>query len=480
MLSDSVKSIRETVGGSYAKIEPNLMDSMPLTPKAIDYLLDERGLTKETIAHFKLGYSTERDAIAIPMFKRNELINIKYRALTKKKPRYCTETKTETWIYNEVGLAKGLEKGSIIIAEGEFDLMSIWQAGSVNVISPATDEEAFGSWIEYLDGIKKVYIAYDNDDKGKTASLKLAERVGVEKCLEIIFSEKDANEFFIRKTREEFIELAKSARPYYSHQYKGLGDVINSLQDDTSEKLRSRLLPYLKLKENAVITLSADTNVGKTTFCMNLVDEMSLRGIPCLVLPFEDGIEGTGQRFLQAKFDLGEDEISMQSKEQWARMIDKCVDLPVYFAHPKKEDTLETIIKSKRYFDTKIVILDHIGYMLQKSNNLQAEIGDTVKALRTVANKYGIIIVIVAHIRKLNNNGGWKQKKEPDMDDLKDSSSLKQDVPIVIMLTKTEQGLLKVNPLKAKGKSAIGYYKYNCDSGRIGAQVEDTFGFDDK
>lgn len=479
-IDNEVKSIREQLGVNYNR--PSLDKLIPFweglwaEENVVEYLIKDRGLTKETCEHFKLGYDPKTKSIVIPVFKRGELIDIKYYYITPKKETHTSEPKAESWIFNEDGLQKGIAKGSILIVQNEFDLMSAWQQGSINVIA-TSGKESHGTWIEYIDSIPKVLIAYDNTPQGKDASSKLAERLGTDKCFEILYPEgtKDANEFFKKYTKDDFIKLAKDSRPYYTHKFKGLGDIINTLSNNNEPVIYSRLIPLLKIKSNSVITLSADTSVGKSTFALNFAEEMSEKGFPCLIMPFEDGVENSGKRFLQIKYNLGEDEILMQSKNEWEKIKEKCIDLPIYFSVPDKKNALETIIKSKRFFDVKYVIVDHVQWMLKGSANLNSDISEVVKELRGIANQYGITIIIVAHIRKLNNSGGWKEMKEPGLDDLKDSSSLKQDVPIVVMLTQTEEGYLKVNPLKSKGKCAIGFYHYNKDTGRIGNQVDDIF-----
>ena len=84
----------------------------------------------------------------------------------KRNLKYTQEKGCEVWIYNEDGISRGQSKGGVLITEGEFDCMSAWQAGFKNVISPASGKDSYGVWIELLDSIPKVYIAYDNDKAG--------------------------------------------------------------------------------------------------------------------------------------------------------------------------------------------------------------------------------------------------------------------------------------------------------------------------
>jgi hypothetical protein len=77
---------------------------------------------------------------------------------------------------------------------------------------------------------------------------------------------------------------------------------------------------------------------------------------------------------------------------------------------------------------------------------------------------------VITHIRKIHAPGSMK-KKEPNLDDLKDSASLKQDPECVVMLTSPEEGFVKVNVLKNKGKMSKKEYPFNVETGRIGSPL---------
>lgn len=478
-LSERIQSIRESVGAEYRRPPAESIklytEALSVNEKAMNYLQAERGLSIETIKHFQLGYDSHRDAISIPVFKRGELVNIKYRLLDpESKTKYTSEKGAETWIFNEDGISRGIAKGGILIVEGEFDCISAWQAGFQNVISPASGKDSYGVWIEYLDPIKKIYIAYDNDKPGKDSSIKLSDRLGSEKCLELLYPDgiKDANEFFKKFGREDYMELIKKARPYYSHQFKGIGDVIRGLREKKDEIIQLKHMPKVKLEKDWMIMISGVSNVGKTSYVLNLVSELTERGIPTLVFPFERGIESVGRRFLQVKFGMTIDEFGMQDEDEWKKMIDSCVETPAYFAMPKKEEMVNTIIRSKRIFDTKVVVIDHLDYIIRHvSGNKEAEIGNTLQDLKRVAEENGIILLIVSHTRKVETPGGWKVKKKPTMEDLKGSSSLYQDPEVVVMLSSDEENTINVDVLKNKGEMGFGIYQFDPRTGKISKEV---------
>lgn len=472
-ISEKIQSLGETVGASYRRPSTEHMDKMQMllwgNDTALEYLRVQRNLTDETIKHFGLGYDQDKHAIAIPYFKRGELINIKYRFIDPKDIKYVQERKTELWLFNDAGLELGRTKHGILIVEGEFDAMSAYQAGFQNVISPGSGKDSYGVWLEMIDNIPKVYIAYDNDKPGRDAALKFAERVGFEKCFEVMYPSetKDANDYFKKYDPSQYRELIKSARPFYKHQFKGLVDIIQEMRSDKTEKLTLESVPDVQFGKDWIVVISGKSNVGKTSYAMNIVNELVDKNISVLVLPFERGPQVVGTRFLQARHAMSEGELVNLEDKGWETIIQDSLDVPLYFAMPSRNDTLETIIRSKRIFNTKVVIIDHLDYMIRNSQHKEQEIGSTLQEMKRVAEENEILLFVVTHIRKIDTPGA-KRAKKPSMEDLKGSAALYQDPECVIMLTSDSEESMSVDVVKNKGKMSRRLYSFNRETGKIG------------
>lgn len=477
-ISERITSIRESVGREY-KVPPKekllgfcqaLWSGEFSSENALSYLHNERALGDETIRYFHLGYDKERDAIAIPIFKNGSLVNIKYRFLSNEKQRYTTEAGAETWLFHDYGIREGLSKGGVLVVEGEFDCMSAWQAGFTNVVSPGAGKDSYGVWLELLDKIPKVYVAFDNDTGGKDTSIKFAERVGIEKTLDVQYPDgiKDANDYFKKFDAAAFRSLLKRSTPFYQRQFKGVGDIIRSLRENKDIALESMFLPGVKIEKNWLIVASGKTNSGKTTWALNVADEISERGVPVLVMPFERGIEFVGKRFLQVKFDKTLDDFSFFSNDEWDKLIDECVDIPLFMAMPKKAQVIDTIKKAKRLFNIKFVIVDHLDYIVRKGKgNYSEEIAQTLQEYKQVAEEQEVIMLIITHTRKTDMPGTVNARK-PGLDDLKGSSSLSQDPECVIMLSQEGNGtMLEVDVIKNKGEMKSIVFDFNSATGKL-------------
>lgn len=476
-LEAKIASIKDSLNATYVKPDPatvakyrsNLNDY----PTALDYLHIGRGFNSETIDNFKLGYDPERDAITIPVYKRGELINIRYRYLNPTGAKYSQEKGCEVWIYNEDGIQKGQSKGGVLIVEGEFDCMSAWQAGFKNVISPASGKDSYGVWIELIDTIPKVYIAYDNDKPGKSAALNLAERIGTDKSFEVLYPEgiKDANDYFKIYNSDNYKDLIRSARPFYKYKYQGVKDVIDSIREKTENILQSKFLPFLEMEEDWLIVYSGMSNIGKTSGSLNVVNEMVSRGIPCLVLPIERGVRTVGKRFLQVRYNKTQGELSSFDDSDWNKIIPDILELPLFFSVPSPDQVIETVIKAKRLFNTKVVVVDHLDLMVRKSDakNINTETSTVIQKFKQVAQEHGIIFIVIHHIKKQESLGAVPKK--PRIEDLKGSSSVYQDPEAVVMLSEPEKGQIEVSILKNKGAMGSKIFEFNTATGVIGRDI---------
>lgn len=480
-LESRIQSIQESLKVNYGKPDPKLVEQYIINlgnnSIASDYLHIGRGFTDETISNFKLGYDPERDAISIPNYKRGELINIMYRHLNPKAPsKYTQERGCEIWVYNEDGIEKGKVKGGVLLVEGQFDLMSSWQAGFKNVISVASGKESYGMWLELLDNIPKVYICFDSDKAGKTASLSLAERVGTDKCFEVLLPDgiKDANDYFKIHTADEYKDLIRNARPYYKYKYQGVKDVIDSIREKKDNILKIRCIPHVEFEEDWLAVMSGVSNIGKTSVAMNVADELVSRGIPTLVLPIERGIRTVGKRFLQVRYNKTNEELIAFDNSDWDKIIPDILELPLFFSMPTTVEVDETVIKAKRLFNTKVVIIDHLDLLIRKADpkNINVETSTVIQKFKQIAQEHGIIFIIIHHIKKQEGIG--TVPKKPRIEDLKGSSSVYQDPEAVIMLSEPEKGQLEVNILKNKGAMGSKIFYFNVATGKIGDEVSDV------
>lgn len=461
-------------------LKADLMDKE--NEHALSYLKINRALSEDTIRHFQLGYSKEKDAIAIPNFKNGELINVMYRSLNPSaRSKYTQEKDAEVWLFNERGIDLGLPRQAVLVVEGQFDCMSVWQAGIKNVVSVGSGKDSYGMWMERLDPIAEVYIAYDNDKAGREASYKFAERIGIEKSKEFTYPDgiKDANDFFKQYTKDDFRKRLDEARPFYTRKYNDLLDVVSLLRDDQQEKLTVDILPDVKLTPDHLIAMAGSTNAGKTMYALNIAKRLVEKGIPTLVLPYERGIQVVGARFLQILLERTEDEMKHLTSDEWEKMIRKVVNTPVFFSLPGKDEFADVIIKAKRILGIRAVIVDHLDYMIRGGTGTEeSAIRTTLHELKSIAIEHQVMMFVVTHTRRIHQAGA-DGKKKPTLHDIRGSSAVEQDSETVIILDKYSDTEMEVDVQKNKGKMTSRIYNVDYDTGLMGKVSEKATSLDD-
>ena len=185
-----------------------------ITKECVDYV-KLRGITEEIIKKFKLG--TYNGHIAFPYYKYESLIGYKIR-LPKKdpgKPKMRSITGSKPYLYNVQNIEVGTE---LIICEGEFDCMVIYQSGFKNVVSVGAGANSLNSLIaqakEFLNKFEILIIVSDNDDAGQNMDKIFNEEFGDKAKLidKKLYTHKDINEEYIKNGKEKVIEIIESAR----------------------------------------------------------------------------------------------------------------------------------------------------------------------------------------------------------------------------------------------------------------------------
>lgn len=486
-IHDVISSLSNQLGRKeYRRPDPQKLEiyqtALLENQAALDYLKNERNLAEKTIKHFQLGFSREKNAIAIPIFKNKILIDFKYRILPPNdENRFMREVNSETWIFNEDGLEHARKTGKILLMEGEIDVMSAWQAGMKAVISPTSGKESYQSWIELLDNISRVYVCYDNDLPGQKGAYKLAERLGIDKSWEIqILQEeglKDLNDYFKKYNLENFKKLVKEAKPFYTKQYISLGDVIEKLKTGQDAGLVFDLMPKNTFQDGWLTILSAKTNVGKTSMLLNLAKECAEKDIPVLIFPIERGPESSAKRYLQIKYN--EETFAFWGESDWEKAKEEA-NVPLYFYNERNKLTdpefLKTILeKAKKIFGIKVIFIDHLQYLFDRrmeDSNRAASIA--VQNLKRIAEENEMIIFLVSQMRKIESPGS-QHFKRPNIDDIFGSSAVKQDAEAVAILytEKLQNNELGVEFVKNKGQLTHYVYEFNKTTGVLREKHED-------
>jgi twinkle protein len=255
-------------------------------PAAFSYLMDERGLTLETIKKFKLGF--HNGSITIPYFRDGLCVNIKYRPI---KPvgdkKYFREEGCLSILFN-LDNAKRYQ-GAVIITEGELDAIAYDQMGFFDVVSVSNGAESFSDeWIDDLEEFDQVYISYDMDEPGRKGVEKAADKLGRYRCLNILLPLKDANDCLRAGfTNAEMAQILAQAKRFESPLVKTLDNFFDEIRELHNGNSESKGLPtgwqdfdnlLQGIRPTELTILTGETASGKSTWASNLAYRLAAGG----------------------------------------------------------------------------------------------------------------------------------------------------------------------------------------------------------
>ena len=264
-----------------------------------DYF-QKRGLTKETVKKYCLGYDVKRNAIVLPY--SSELRYYQTRSISDKK--FYKPTNEEAGaepLFNRKALW-GTSKEPVFIVESPLCALSIMQCGGVSVsLCGVGGANKLVKEVKAKKPNAPLVLCLDNDEPGQKASASLEKELQAAKIPYIVFnvagSKKDPNELLMSNPEELKAEVAAAKREVRKVYKRGVASIaasdLQTAKIDPPEWLIPDVLPQ------GLAILCASSKVGKSWMAMQMCLAIS-RGkefldyasnqAGCLYLALEDGI----------------------------------------------------------------------------------------------------------------------------------------------------------------------------------------------
>ena len=204
------------------------------------------------------------------------------------------------------------------------------------------------------------------------------------------------------------------------------------------------------LREQQLITISASTKHGKTTFGTYLVGQME--SLNPVMIPLEQSNE----------------ELVEQLSENGYR-IPRFLS-PSKLASSVTVDWIEQrIIEGIAKYNSKLILIDHLGYIDNfgskgeyRKENLAYRIGQVMRELKNVAKRWDVIIVLLVHISQKDEG------QPPTMEDIKNSSDISQESDLIVMLWRKNAKKNKVRVYEDKTMVSVLANRRTGRNGNIG------------
>jgi hypothetical protein len=160
--------------------------------------------------------------------------------------------------------------------------------------------------------------------------------------------------------------------------------------------------------------------------------EQARRGIPVLLTSFEQSPVGTVQKLLRAQVGGDFAKVSVQERAQaMAELGAMPITVVDHYGRMKREEISEAIRYAVRRLDTKVIVVDHLGFVSDPdAQDERRDIEETVRSLALLGVQEDVAIVLICHPNRM----AAQQQRRITMKDLKGASAIEQDAHLVLVV----------------------------------------------
>lgn len=219
------------------------------------------------------------------------------------------------------------------------------------------------------------------------------------------------------------------------HHYssKEIFSLINS-QNKIIKFRFSKLSAVANIQEHDFVIIAARTGIGKSGFCLNLLEDISDR-YNCIYFNMEIAEKQLYQRLvsINSKIPMAEMD-NIKTKYQEDFILKSCQKISEkkikVFNQAQSVANIRRIIINESKLEHTIVFIDHVGLIVsQKNSSIYENITAITKELRQISLNYNCTIILVSQL-----NRSADDDSVPKLSELKDSGELEQSATTVIML----------------------------------------------
>ncbi len=447
--------------GDIAEVKPVVVPTVSLPPnmnnmveEAHDLVYDNtdairymarRHWSKSAFEYFKIGTSFEDGLnwLWYPYIDRNgRVVNVKKRTIPPAAKAFKRIEGGLSSLFNEIALYSKADEA--ILTEGESDCIAVWTMGHHNVVGVSLGARGFKpEWVDQLDRFTKIYIVYDSDIAGQNGAAKVAARLGIERCYNVLVPPpyKDANEFLMGDNGlDQFKQLLDNARKFDVDSVKPMSGIIQDAMfrltnNDDTIKLT---LPWANVNRlcggfqaGDLITIGGKPGVGKTTLALCILYHFAFeQKIPCMLFELEMRPERLLPRFMAMHFRRNSAEA--MSYEELTQGLKDFGEVPLYIAYkynkPTWDSVSDTIRMSIRRYGIQFLVFDNLHFLCRDIREQTREVSVMVQNFKLLAEELNIPITLIARPKKMATNAIVRGV------DLKDSSDIEGDSDTILLI----------------------------------------------
>lgn len=413
------------------------MENLNRLSKVKEYLIETRKIKEDVLKAYKVGgcvlkvnsgdpsnpqSTTLHQCVTFPWIELNKAgrevyIRTKSRSIEDKKMQRL-EPSGGRWSMFGLHLVPE-DSTTIIITEGEFDAMSVYQATGMPSISLPSGANCLPlDIIEKLERFKKIYIWMDDDVVGQEGAERFATKLGRDRCFVVKTRNgdkngpKDANEALVLGI--DLKSLLDKAKPLPHKQiisFPELREEVYLEMANPHQVAGHQSLSFPSLnkilkghRKGELTIITGPTGIGKTTMLSQLSLDYLVQGVNTLWGSFEVRNVRLAKTLL-TQYAHKRIEDNIEEFDYWA---DKFATLPLYFLKFHGSTDINQVLEAMEYavyvHDTEHIIIDNLQFMtpghLSKGFEKFDILDSTVSKLRKFATHHNVHVSLVIHPRK--------------------------------------------------------------------------------
>ncbi len=409
---------------------------------AIKWIERERGLTLETIQRFDVRLSENGKELAWICYKDGKPVNVKYRKMAAKEFRNAKDA--EPVLYNRDRCAEN--RDCLVITEGEFDCMALYQCGvdAVSVPNGTGDTRWIDNEWDYLQGFAEIVLCFDNDDAGRKATAQLVQRFGRWRTRIAVLPEKDANDCILYGVPPETVKSAIDNAAFQPPELlvgaiEFMGEVMELFNHPNLVKGTPTAFGPLDdilrgWRDQELTVWSGKSGSGKSTVLNQTVLDLLKQGVPVCMA----SLELPPRQYLRWAVMQWLEQSRPPDDDVYRAFTEFGVFLYIINTHEEitPDRLLDCFDYAARRYGVKHFVVDsltRISFPLKDENNEHKKFVSDFLSFVKMHNAHGHL---VAHPRK-----GFNDDDRPGKDDIKGTGDITNLAHNVLMMWRPSEDL---------------------------------------
>ena len=216
------------------------------------------------------------------------------------------------------------------------------------------------------------------------------------------------------------------------------------------------------LNKSDLIILAARPAVGKTSFAMNIVENLALQGHSCAVFSLEMSKEQLVQRMMCSvgNIPMGNFLRGKLTKEEWMK-VERAKQMlaksQIYIDDSTlitPQEILSKCRRLKRKNGLDFIMIDYVQLMSsqnKKTDSRQQEVSEISRYLKILAKEINVPVLALSQLSRAVET----RKGRPQLSDLRESGAIEQDADIVMFIHRPDKDATEKDIAEGKVKPNV-------------------------